>query len=91
MGVYNECIDSTVDHIHVCFDVFLTSDDPRTSWSFNEWFASVMGVCVVEVIGSPSRLILTRKVSVLTRVLSTLDFRVVRRTSHKMEVEQSTV
>jgi hypothetical protein len=30
----NECIDSTMDHIHVCFVVLLPSDDPRTSWSF---------------------------------------------------------
>jgi hypothetical protein len=30
----NECIDSTVGHIHVCFVVFLDSDDPRTSCSF---------------------------------------------------------
>ncbi len=30
----NECIDSTMGHIHVCFAVLLASDDPRTSWSF---------------------------------------------------------
>jgi hypothetical protein len=30
----NECIDSTVGRIHVCFAVLLASDDPRTSWSF---------------------------------------------------------
>ncbi len=33
--VYNECIDSTMGRIHVCFAVLLASDDPRTSWSFN--------------------------------------------------------
>jgi hypothetical protein len=30
----NECIDSTMGRIHVCFAVLLASDDPRTSWSF---------------------------------------------------------
>jgi hypothetical protein len=30
----NECIDSTIGRIHVCFAVLLASDDPRTSWSF---------------------------------------------------------
>ncbi len=33
----NECIDSTMDHIHVCFAVLLASDDPRTSWSFQRY------------------------------------------------------
>ncbi len=34
-GVYmNECIDSTMDNIHVFFVMLLVSDDPRTSWSF---------------------------------------------------------
>ncbi len=34
-GMYmNECIDSTIGHIHVCVTVLLASDDPRTSWSF---------------------------------------------------------
>ena len=32
----NECIDSTIGRIHVCFVVSLSSDDPRTSWSFHE-------------------------------------------------------
>jgi hypothetical protein len=31
----NECIDSTMGHIHVYFVVLFTSDDPRTSWSFH--------------------------------------------------------
>ena len=31
----NECIDSTMGRIHVCFAVLLASDDPRTSWSFH--------------------------------------------------------
>jgi hypothetical protein len=30
----NECIDSTMGRIHVCFAVLLASDDPRTSWFF---------------------------------------------------------
>jgi hypothetical protein len=30
----NECIDSTMVHIHVYFTVLCVSDDPRTSWSF---------------------------------------------------------
>jgi hypothetical protein len=30
----NECIDSTMGLIHVCFAVLFDSDDPRTSWSF---------------------------------------------------------
>ncbi len=32
----NECIDSSMGHIHVCFAVLLTSDDPRTSRSFHK-------------------------------------------------------
>jgi hypothetical protein len=32
----NECIDSTVSHIHMFFDVLLASDDPRTSWFFSD-------------------------------------------------------
>jgi hypothetical protein len=32
----NECIDSTMVHIHVCFAVLLVNDDPRTSWSFQK-------------------------------------------------------
>ncbi len=32
----NECIDSTMDRIHVCFAVLLASDDPRTSWFFQK-------------------------------------------------------
>ncbi len=31
----NECIDSTMGGIHVCFAVLLASDNPRTSRSFN--------------------------------------------------------
>ena len=35
MGLFmNECLDSTMGHIHVCFDVLLPRDDPRTSRSF---------------------------------------------------------
>jgi hypothetical protein len=30
----NECIDSKMGHIHVCFPVLIPSDDPRTNWSF---------------------------------------------------------
>jgi hypothetical protein len=30
----NECFDSAMGRIHVCFAVLLASGDPRTSWSF---------------------------------------------------------
>jgi hypothetical protein len=31
----NECIDSTMGHIPHMLPVLLSSDDPRTSWSFH--------------------------------------------------------
>jgi hypothetical protein len=55
----NECIDSTMGCIHVCFDVLLASDDPshvcfavllasddpRTSWSFQCGTLVVRDIC----------------------------------------------
>jgi len=40
----NECIDSTVGHIHVLLAVLLASDDPRTRWSLHLGQRCVPGV-----------------------------------------------
>jgi hypothetical protein len=45
----NECIDSTMGHIHVCFAVLLVSDDPRTSWSFHTRVTQCHGMGGVEI------------------------------------------